>query len=217
MLKLILRIVFSLLLCMPCAALAGFVTRTESWAVGAIVLGIYTSSLTALWNTVNQWQRRLWAFVTGAVVAIAFGLIAENLPSSFIYGSVAVAFTGIAVSVVATLLVLGSLRSAKSIDKSYTGSAVPWVIFGIFLASSFVTSPYDGFPLLLTGAVLVVTGGTLMYSVGFTRTGMVLYKSVEENFWTKALLVVITLLLFFVCSHAVSRAIVEVSIRSLPR
>jgi len=207
-LKLILRIVFSLLLCMPCAALAGFVTRTESWAVGAIVLGIYTSSLTALWNTANQWQRRLWAFVTGAVVAIAFGLI---------YGSVAVAFTGIAVSVVATLLVLGSLRSAKSIDKSYTGSAVPWVIFGIFLASSFVTSPYDGFPLLLTGAVLVVTGGTLMYSVGFTRTGMVLYKSVEENFWTKALLVVITLLLFFVCSHAVSRAIVEVSIRSLPR
>ena len=102
-LKLILRIVFSALLWVL-SVLTDFATRTEWWG-GPIFLGIYASSLLALWNTAKTWPRRLSAAATGAVVSIGSGLIAMNLQPSFIYGAVALAFIGIAVSVFASLIV----------------------------------------------------------------------------------------------------------------
>jgi hypothetical protein len=217
MLKPLVRIVFSLLLFLPCAVLTKFATRVDSWAGGAIFLGIYASLLIVVWNTARRWPRRFGAFVTGGTVAIAIGSIAETLPPSLIYGSVAVAFTGVVVSVIATLLVLGTLRSAKSIGESDKVTTIMWVIFWIFVVSSFATPPYTVFPALLAIAVLAMTSRMLLYSVGFTRSGTVLYKSVDpERFWTKVVLVVVVLPLFFACSHIISRAIVEVAIRSLP-
>jgi CspA family cold shock protein len=215
-LKLILRIVFSVLLSFPCAALTDFVTRTEWWG-GAIFLGIYASALAALWNTAKKWPRRLSASVAGAVVAIAFGLIAMNMPSSFIYGSVALAFTGISASVAVSLLVLGALRSPKNANGKFIGSGVLWVIIGVFLASSFVTTPYESFPLLLTGAVFAAIGVMLMHSMGFSRTGTVLHKSLEPaNFWIKATLFVVLAIVFYGATRVISQAIVDSSISSLP-
>lgn len=213
----ILRIVVSVLLALPCAMLAALVTSSESWAEGAIFLGVYASSLIVVWNTAKRWPRRFGAFVIGALVAFAIGSIAETMPPLLIYGSVAVAFSGVVWSVIATLLVLGTLRSAKSVGESSIGAAILWVIFWIFFASSFATPPYDAFPALLAGAVLAMTVMMLLYSVGFARSGTALYKSIDaESVRTKAILFVIVAALFFWCSHIISHAIVEVAIRSLP-
>src|ERR1017187_8447294 len=147
-LKLISRIVFSVLLFYPCGLLTVFVAQTKEWAMPALFLGIYASLLVVLWNTARKWQRRLLAFTTGAVVAIVCELIATNLSPSYIYGSVALAFTGIAAAVAASLFALGTVRSPKNDNESYTGIAILCVIIGVFLASSFVTQPYDLFPRL---------------------------------------------------------------------
>lgn len=216
-LKLLLRIVFSVLLLFFSSLLTAFVTPDPKVGVeGPVFLGIYACSLVALWNTATKWQRRLSAFATGAVVASAFGLLARSLFSSFIYGSVSVAFIGIAASVAASVFVLGTLRSPKNIDEKHAGNAVPWVIAGVFLVSSFLTPPYPLFPWLLAGMVLAVIGVTLMRSVGFSQTGMVLYKSIEPaNSWIKSALFVVTGILFYWTSWVISLVIVHLSISSL--
>jgi hypothetical protein len=173
---LFLRVLVSLLLYIPSAWIvaSGFGHHDENPLAIAVFIGIYSSSLLVLWTRTDRevyltsWstpngREKLYAIIVilvpyapGVLVALVIGAIASNLPSSMIYGAVALAYNSIPASVAVTLLTLGYLKAGPTRGERFRDIFI--VAFtGVIVTFLFVTQPFLQYPRLLA---LEIAGAT---------------------------------------------------------
>jgi hypothetical protein len=174
-LKFLIGIVFSGLLYFPSAYFAFCVIGPDGLAplpqlILPIFIGIYASSLLALWHLIvgKKWQDRwqapnlvlafdiLLVFFPGLLIPLVFGFVASTLSDSYIYGAVALALNCIPASIAVSLFALGSFRAPSRHDG--LGHDILILIgIGTFLAYLFVASPFLLFPAVLALETVAAT------------------------------------------------------------